>query len=38
MIQKNKKQNGFIPLIIVLMLLIGAAIAVAFLRVYKAQG
>gem|GEM_PF-4460561 len=38
MIQKAKSQNGFIPLVIVLILLIVAVIAVAFMRVYKAQG
>jgi Tfp pilus assembly protein PilX len=37
MVKKNK-QNGFIPLIIMLILVIVAVIAVAFLRVYKAQG
>jgi Tfp pilus assembly protein PilX len=38
MIKKNKMQNGFIPLIIMLLLVVAAVVAIAFLRVYKAQG
>jgi Tfp pilus assembly protein PilX len=30
--------TGFIPLVIMLLLVIAAVIAVAFIRVYKAQG
>jgi Tfp pilus assembly protein PilX len=38
MTKNNKNQNGFIPLVIMLLLAIVAVIAVAFIRVYKAQG
>jgi hypothetical protein len=38
MLNKNKYQDGFIPLVIALLLLILLVVAVAFLRVYKAQG
>jgi Tfp pilus assembly protein PilX len=38
MLIKTKIQNGFIPLVIMLLLVILAVIAVAFLRVYRAQG
>jgi Tfp pilus assembly protein PilX len=37
MVNKNK-DSGFIPLVILLLLVIVAVIAVAFIRVYKAQG
>jgi Tfp pilus assembly protein PilX len=38
MVKSNTTQKGFIPLVIILLLLIVTAIAVAFMRVYKAQG
>jgi hypothetical protein len=33
-----KNQNGFIPMVIMLLVLLIAAIVVVFLRVQKAQG
>jgi Tfp pilus assembly protein PilX len=38
MIKKTKIQNGFIPLVIMLILAIVVVITLAFMRVYKAQG